>query len=81
MIYFCFSLLSRVPGGAPGASQSPRGCQSLGAPLALASMAGKGGLQTLQALFRVTVPSFWKVSQCILFTAASTNHETELLEV
>lgn len=38
-------------------------------------------LQTLQAVFRVTVPSFWKESQCILFTAASANHETELLEV
>lgn len=31
--------------------------------------------------FRVTVPGFWKVSQCIFFTAASANHKTELLEV
>lgn len=42
-------------------------------------MAGKGGLQMLQALFRV--PGSRKVSECVLFAAASTNHETELLEV
>lgn len=57
MIYFCFSLLSHVPRGAPGASPSPWGCQSFGAPLLLASVDRKGGLQVLQAL--VQGPNPW----------------------
>lgn len=35
----------------------------------------------MQACFRATVPGFRLGSQCILFTAASANHETEFLEV
>lgn len=29
----------------------------------------------------VTVPGLWPPSQCVLFAAASADHETELLEV
>lgn len=63
---FLFSLPSCRPRGALGRHEAPR----CGAPLALASRP-----------VGVTVPGLWPLSQCVLFAAASADHETELLEV
>lgn len=65
---------SQGPGKGPGLSEW-RGSSGTG----LNPQEGKA--RGLQDGFRVTVPGFWLVSQGILFTAASTEHEAEFLEV
>lgn len=58
-----------------------RGCQSFGAPLVLASMARKEKPAGAAGPHSGSQPWLLQVSQCILFTAASADHEAELLEV
>lgn len=52
-----------------------------GAPPVLASPASEGACRHRRPWLRVTVPGHRQVSQCIFFTAASADHEAELLEV
>lgn len=78
---FCSSLLSRVSWTrwSPKGLAKALGCPTVSSGTGLNPQGGKA--RGLQDGFRVTVPGFWLVSQGILFTAASTEHEAEFLEV